>query len=125
MEPVLLHHLSHIKILQGLELRMITSSRLKSCLYSFTSTGGPMYPTRAVHHAAWDALDFLFLFLKIAVPRRKWLLPKAVIVVHIEWWENILDTSSVCSSCCCIHGTDHHRVGTLCCHAYKQYCFRS
>lgn len=43
-----------------MELRMTTSTRLKSCLYSFTSPGGPMYPTRAVRHAAWDALDFLF-----------------------------------------------------------------
>lgn len=39
---------------------MTTSTRLKTCLYSFTSPGGPMYPTRAVRHAAWDALDFLF-----------------------------------------------------------------
>ncbi|GJW59858.1 hypothetical protein Tco_0109193 [Tanacetum coccineum] len=60
VEPVLLHHLSQIKVLQGLELRMTTSTRLKTCLYSFTSPGGPMYPTRAVRHAAWDALDFLF-----------------------------------------------------------------
>lgn len=44
----------------GLEIRMTTSTRLKTCLYSFTSPGGPMYPTRAVRHAAWDALDFLF-----------------------------------------------------------------
>ncbi|KAL3850692.1 hypothetical protein ACJIZ3_012574 [Penstemon smallii] len=60
VEPVLLHYLSHIKVLQGLELRMATSTRLKTCLYSFTSPGGPMYPTRAVRHAAWDELDFLF-----------------------------------------------------------------
>lgn len=60
IEPVLLHYLSQMKLLQGLELRMTTSTRLKSCLYSFTSPGGPMYPTRAVRHAAWDALDFLF-----------------------------------------------------------------
>lgn len=39
---------------------MTTSTRLKACLYSFTSPGGPMYPTRAVRHAAWDALDSLF-----------------------------------------------------------------
>lgn len=44
----------------GLEIRMTTSTRLKTCLYSFTSPGGPMYPTRTVRHAAWDALDFLF-----------------------------------------------------------------
>ncbi|PPS18428.1 hypothetical protein GOBAR_AA02132 [Gossypium barbadense] len=49
-----------VKILRGMELRMATSTRLKTCLYSFTSPGGPMYPTRAVRHAAWDALDFLF-----------------------------------------------------------------
>ncbi|XP_074298122.1 uncharacterized protein LOC141628937 [Silene latifolia] len=60
VEPVLLHYLSQIKVLQGLELRMTTSTRLKTCLYSFTSPGGPMYPTRTVRHAAWDALDALF-----------------------------------------------------------------
>ncbi|XVF46492.1 hypothetical protein PTKIN_Ptkin03bG0031200 [Pterospermum kingtungense] len=60
VEPVLLHYLSQIKVLQGLELRMAASTRLKTCLYSFTSPGGPMYPTRAVRHAAWDALDSLF-----------------------------------------------------------------
>ncbi|KAJ4725854.1 K-stimulated pyrophosphate-energized sodium pump protein [Melia azedarach] len=60
VEPVLLHYLSQIKVLRGMELRMTTSTRLKTCLYSFTSPGGPMYPTRAVRHAAWDALDFLF-----------------------------------------------------------------
>ncbi|KAJ4834464.1 hypothetical protein Tsubulata_007920 [Turnera subulata] len=60
VEPVLLHYLSQIKVLQGMELRMTTSTRLKACLYSFTSPGGPMYPTRAVRHAAWEALDFLF-----------------------------------------------------------------
>lgn len=60
VEPVLLHYLSEIKILQGMELRMTTSTRLKTCLYSFTSPGGPMYPTRAVRHAAWEALDLLF-----------------------------------------------------------------
>ncbi|XP_043698634.1 uncharacterized protein LOC122649514 isoform X2 [Telopea speciosissima] len=60
VEPVLLLYLSQIKAFQGLELRMTTSTRLKACLYSFTSPGGPMYPTRAVRHAAWDALDFLF-----------------------------------------------------------------
>ncbi|CAJ2678812.1 unnamed protein product [Trifolium pratense] len=60
VEPVLLHYLSEIKVLQGMELRMTTSTRLKTCLYSFTSPGGPMYPTRAVRHAAWEALDFLF-----------------------------------------------------------------
>lgn len=60
VEPVLLHYLSEIKVLQGMELRMTTSTRLKACLYSFTSPGGPMYPTRAVRHAAWEALDFLF-----------------------------------------------------------------
>ncbi|CAN1329352.1 hypothetical protein LINPERPRIM_LOCUS34648 [Linum perenne] len=60
VEPVLLHYLSEIKVLQGMELRMTTSTRLKACLYSFTSPGGPMYPTRLVRHAAWDALDYLF-----------------------------------------------------------------
>ncbi|XP_043718510.1 uncharacterized protein LOC122666561 [Telopea speciosissima] len=60
VEPVLLYYLSQMKALQGLELRMTTSTRLKACLYSFTSPGGPMYPTRAVRHAAWDALDYLF-----------------------------------------------------------------
>ncbi|XP_044507079.1 uncharacterized protein LOC123226595 isoform X2 [Mangifera indica] len=60
VEPVLLHYLSQIKALQRMELRMTTSTRLKTCLYSFTSPGGPMYPTRAVRHAAWEALDFLY-----------------------------------------------------------------
>ncbi|XP_040385355.1 uncharacterized protein LOC102717201 [Oryza brachyantha] len=60
VEPVLLHYLSRLTILQGLELRMSTSTRLKACLYSFTSPGGPTYPTRAVRHAAWDTLDLLF-----------------------------------------------------------------
>nr|XP_009801707.1 PREDICTED: uncharacterized protein LOC104247394 isoform X2 [Nicotiana sylvestris]XP_009801708.1 PREDICTED: uncharacterized protein LOC104247394 isoform X2 [Nicotiana sylvestris] len=60
VEPVLLHYLSQLKVLQGLELRMATSTRLKTCLYSFTSPGAPMYPTRAVRHAAWDALDLLY-----------------------------------------------------------------
>ncbi|GMI74350.1 hypothetical protein like AT5G59960 [Hibiscus trionum] len=60
VEPVLLHYLGQIKVLRGMELRIATSTRLKTCLYSFTSPGGPMYPTRAVRHAAWDALDLLF-----------------------------------------------------------------
>uniref|UniRef100_A0A0E0BX72 Uncharacterized protein n=2 Tax=Oryza TaxID=4527 RepID=A0A0E0BX72_9ORYZ len=60
VEPVLLHYLSRLTILQGLELRMSTSTRLKACLYSFTSPGGPTYPTRAVRHAAWNTLDLLF-----------------------------------------------------------------
>ncbi|XP_062187331.1 uncharacterized protein LOC133890719 isoform X2 [Phragmites australis] len=60
IEPVLLHYLSRMTILQGLELRMTTSTRLKACLYSFTSPGGPTYPTRAVRHAAWNTLDLLF-----------------------------------------------------------------
>ncbi|CAH9094375.1 unnamed protein product [Cuscuta europaea] len=60
VEPVLLHYLSQMKVLRGLELRMTTSTRLRTCLYSFTSPGAPMYPTRAVRHAAWEALDFLF-----------------------------------------------------------------
>lgn len=60
VEPVLLHYFSRVKNLQGFELRMTTSTRLKACLYSFTSPGGPMYPTRTVRHAAWEALDLLF-----------------------------------------------------------------
>ncbi|KAK4779762.1 hypothetical protein SAY87_015868 [Trapa incisa] len=60
VEPVLLHYLSNLRFLRGLELRMATTTRLKTCLYSFTSPGGPMYPTRVVRHAAWDALDLLF-----------------------------------------------------------------
>lgn len=60
IEPVLLHYLSRMSILQGLELRLSTSTRLKACLYSFTSPGGPTYPTRAVRHAAWNTLDLLF-----------------------------------------------------------------
>ncbi|KAF5744624.1 hypothetical protein HS088_TW07G00199 [Tripterygium wilfordii] len=65
VEPVLLHYFSELKALQGMELRMSTSTRLKACLYSFTSPGGPMYPTRAVRHAAWDALDLLFPLGKV------------------------------------------------------------
>ncbi|XP_020103246.1 uncharacterized protein LOC109720498 isoform X5 [Ananas comosus] len=60
VEPVLLHYLSRMSVLQGLELRMTTNTRLKACLYSFTSPGGPTYPTRAVRHAAWNTLDLLF-----------------------------------------------------------------
>ncbi|KAG4185769.1 hypothetical protein ERO13_A08G000181v2 [Gossypium hirsutum] len=60
VEPVLLHYLVQIKVLGGMQLRVATSTRLKTCLYNFTSPGGPMYPTRAVRHAAWDALDLLF-----------------------------------------------------------------
>lgn len=52
--------LHYSDISAGLELRMATSTRLKTCLYSFTSPGAPMYPTRAVRHAAWDALDLLY-----------------------------------------------------------------
>ncbi|XP_074573979.1 uncharacterized protein LOC141830441 [Curcuma longa] len=60
VEPVLVHYLSRMSALRGLELRMTTSTRLKACLYSFTSPGGPMYPTRVVRHTAWDTLDLLF-----------------------------------------------------------------
>ncbi|BBH04831.1 hypothetical protein Prudu_016063, partial [Prunus dulcis] len=78
VEPVLLHYLSHIKLLQGMDLRMATSTRLKACLYSFTSPGGPMYPTRAVRHAAWDALDLLF---PISAASYKPVLPTVVSMV--------------------------------------------
>ncbi|KAI6685670.1 hypothetical protein NL676_031583 [Syzygium grande] len=91
VEPVLIHYLSQLKYLQGMELRMATSTRLKACLYSFTSPGGPMYPTRAVRHAAWDALDLLFpvgqyprhlisLFFRLLYP----------------WWEAKEHRSSSC-----------------------------
>ncbi|KAJ3693682.1 hypothetical protein LUZ60_009162 [Juncus effusus] len=60
VEPVLIHYLSRMGVLRGMELRMATSTRLKACLYSFTSPGGPTYPTRAVRHATWNTLDFLF-----------------------------------------------------------------
>ncbi|KAK8941161.1 hypothetical protein KSP39_PZI010493 [Platanthera zijinensis] len=60
VEPVLLHYLASLRALKGLEMRMTTSTRLRACLYSFISPGGPMYPTRAVRHAAWDSLDLLF-----------------------------------------------------------------
>ncbi|KAI4334505.1 hypothetical protein L6164_019188 [Bauhinia variegata] len=56
-EPVLLHYPSKIKVLQ--ELRM-TTTRLEVCLYSFASPGSPMYPARAVCHAAWESLDILY-----------------------------------------------------------------
>ncbi|XP_024519446.1 uncharacterized protein LOC9651495 [Selaginella moellendorffii] len=60
VEPVLLHYLWSAKALKGKELRVTTSTRLKTALFSFTSPGGPMYPTRPVRHAAWDTLDCLF-----------------------------------------------------------------
>lgn len=44
----------------GVELSVATSTRLKTALYSFTSPGGPLYPTRPVRHAAWETLDYLF-----------------------------------------------------------------
>ncbi|PIN11442.1 hypothetical protein CDL12_15957 [Handroanthus impetiginosus] len=60
VKPVLLHYLSQIKVLQRLELRMTSSTRLETCLYSFASPGGLLYPMRVVRHAARDALNFLF-----------------------------------------------------------------
>ncbi|KAG0582168.1 hypothetical protein KC19_3G039100 [Ceratodon purpureus] len=60
VEPVLLHYLTSMKALKGVELRATTSTRLKTALYSFTAPGGPMYPTRPVRHAAWETLDALF-----------------------------------------------------------------
>ncbi|KAE8697014.1 glycine-rich RNA-binding protein 2 [Hibiscus syriacus] len=85
VEPVVLHYLGQIKVLRGMEPRIATSARLKTCLYSFTSPGGPMYPTRAVRHAARDALDLLFpvgryprrlisLFFRLLYP---WYLPSS------------------------------------------------
>ncbi|KAM7256134.1 hypothetical protein ACFE04_011875 [Oxalis oulophora] len=61
VEPVLLHYLSQLKCLRGcksldISLRLVEKFN-EGC---FTSPGGPMYPTRAVRHAAWDSLDFLF-----------------------------------------------------------------
>ena len=53
-------YLRNQSIVAGLELRLSTSTRLKACLYSFTSPGGPTYPTRAVRHAARNTLDLLF-----------------------------------------------------------------
>lgn len=100
VEPVLLHYLSQIKVLQGMELRMTTSTRLKTCLYSFTSPGGPMYPTRAVRHAAWDALDFLFpvgqyprhvisLFFRLLYP---WCWPSSCWNFIMSWLKAVLHT---------------------------------
>jgi len=60
VEPVLLHYLTSMKALKGVELRATTSTRLKTAMYSFTAPGGPMYPTRPVRHAAWETLDALF-----------------------------------------------------------------
>ncbi|KAL2650652.1 hypothetical protein R1flu_018780 [Riccia fluitans] len=60
VEPVLIKYLECTKILKGVELRVATSTRLKTALYSFTSPGGPLYPTRPVRHAAWETLDYLF-----------------------------------------------------------------
>ncbi|XP_022736771.1 uncharacterized protein LOC111289753 isoform X2 [Durio zibethinus] len=42
VETVLLHYLSQIKFLEGMELRVATRTRLKTYLYSYTSPGGPM-----------------------------------------------------------------------------------
>ncbi|KZV26749.1 hypothetical protein F511_20918 [Dorcoceras hygrometricum] len=109
VEPVLLHYLSRIKVLQGLELRLATSTRLKTCLYSFTSPGGPMYPTRAVRHAAWDALDFLF-------PLRT--LEK----IFCYRLADILGISLVSSSDYYIHGTGRRLVGILYFLVYKLCC---
>ncbi|KAL5550664.1 hypothetical protein UlMin_000840 [Ulmus minor] len=68
VEPVLLHYFSQIKVLQGMELRMTTSTRLKSCLYSFTSPGGPMYPTRAVCHVGQYPRHLISLFFRLLYP---------------------------------------------------------
>eukprot|EP00245_Coleochaete_scutata_P014400 TRINITY_DN6125_c0_g1_i1.p1 TRINITY_DN6125_c0_g1~~TRINITY_DN6125_c0_g1_i1.p1 ORF type:complete len:364 (+),score=36.90 TRINITY_DN6125_c0_g1_i1:188-1279(+) len=60
VEPVLLRYLDSTKVLKGVELRLTTSVRMQSALYSLTSPGGPLYPTRAVRHEAWKTLDTLF-----------------------------------------------------------------
>ncbi|BFI25562.1 hypothetical protein MPTK2_1g22170 [Marchantia polymorpha subsp. ruderalis] len=60
VEPVLIKYLECAKVLKGVELSVATSTRLKTALYSFTSPGGPLYPTRPVRHAAWETLDYLF-----------------------------------------------------------------
>ncbi|KAI4385538.1 hypothetical protein MLD38_003552 [Melastoma candidum] len=112
VEPVLIHYLSQLGVLQGMELRMATSTRLKACLYSFTSPGGPMYPTRAVRHAAWNALDLLFpvgryprhlisLFFRLLYP---WYWPSScwnfvvccvtalfysILGPVLSWWKNL------------------------------------
>ncbi|WOL14888.1 hypothetical protein Cni_G23669 [Canna indica] len=112
VEPVVLHYISRMSALKGLELRMTTSTRLKACLYSFTSPGGPMYPTRAVRHAAWNTLNLLFpvgqyprhvisLFFRLLYP---WYWPSScwnfimtcvravvhyILKVLVSCWENI------------------------------------
>lgn len=58
---------------------MTTSVRLKTCLYSFTSPGGPMYPTRAVRHAAWDALDFLYPVSFVSLGITFWLNRRSIL----------------------------------------------
>lgn len=60
VEPVLLNYIRSSHGLMGLELRTTTSIRLQVALYSMASPGGPLFPTRAVRHAAWAALDALF-----------------------------------------------------------------
>ncbi|XP_010535549.1 PREDICTED: uncharacterized protein LOC104810819 isoform X2 [Tarenaya hassleriana] len=71
VEPVLLHYLSQMKVLR-MELRLTTSTRLKTCLYSFASPGGPMYPTRAVRHAAWATLDSLYPVSVFLLKKHLW-----------------------------------------------------
>eukprot|EP00897_Mesotaenium_endlicherianum_P002284 jgi/Mesen1/2083/ME000151S01350 len=60
VEPVLIRYLHCSHALKGVELRTTTSIRLQTALYSMSSPGGPLFPTRAVRHAGWAALDTLY-----------------------------------------------------------------
>ncbi|XP_066317169.1 uncharacterized protein [Miscanthus floridulus] len=101
IEPVLLHYLSRMSILQGLELRLSTSTRLKACLYSFTSPGGPTYPTRAVRHAAWNTLDLLFPIGRYPRHVIKPVFPAAVSVVLAFLLLELRD--DLCHDCLLLH----------------------
>lgn len=60
VETSLVHYLLTIPALSAVHLDVYSSNRLQVCLASFTSPGGPLYPTRPVRHAAMYALDTLF-----------------------------------------------------------------
>jgi hypothetical protein len=61
-EAALLTYLSAMKagFALLLPLDVHTAHRLHAALYPLTAPGGPLYPTRAVRHAATDTLDALF-----------------------------------------------------------------
>ncbi|KAG2250526.1 hypothetical protein Bca4012_097973 [Brassica carinata] len=92
-----------------------------------------MYPTRAVRHAAWDALDSLFP-VSILITRSNARNISSKTLAHKIWtglaydivilpcrWGVTRGISSVYFSGCCIHGTGHHRAGTLWFLALRRY----